>query len=122
MPFNNQLPTYESLLQFQEVYLQAVALSWKDEEFKRQFTAQPELALQHYLGYKCPWNLTLKVTEVAGGGSDNYGWNTKVKDGWHLPDNSLTFGIPVVPEVNDEVCVALAAYNDAGPTYLFTCC
>jgi len=34
----------------------------------------------------------------------------------------MTFGVPVRPKVSDEESIALAAYNDAGPCYLFTCC
>ena len=122
MPFNNQVPSYESMLEFQEVYLLAIALAWKDETFKNMLLEHPKRALSHYYGYVCPWNLTLKVTEPPEGGPEDYGWNTKEKDAWHLPNSALTFGVPILPDENEEVCIALASYNDAGPTYLFTCC
>jgi ribosomally synthesized peptide (two-chain TOMM family) len=122
MPFNNTVPTYESLLVFQEVYLLAVALSWKDEKFKEKLKEDPLLALEHYFGYRCPWNLTVSVAEPDTTSAEEYGWNTKYENKWHLPNNSITFGIPVPPEKNEEVCIALASYNDAGPSYLFSCC
>lgn len=122
MPFNNEVPGYESLLEFQEVYLLAIALTWKDPVFKEKLLSDPMMALEHYFGYKCPWNITLKVTDVPTGGVNDYGWETKHPNKWHLPRNSITFGLPMMPERDDEVCIALASYNDAGPTYLFTCC
>lgn len=121
MPFNNEVPSYESLLEFQEVYLLAVAVSWKDEVFKKKLLDNPMSALEHYFGYKCPWNITLKVTDIPNGGPHKYGWDN-AKGKWHLPVNSITFGLPMLPERDEEVCIALASYNDAGPTYLFTCC
>jgi len=36
--------------------------------------------------------------------------------------NVMTVGIPEQPTNLDEEAVALAAYCDAGPCYLFTCC
>ncbi|MBC7860140.1 MAG: hypothetical protein H7Z39_15500 [Burkholderiaceae bacterium] len=116
MSFTNNLPSYESLLEFQEVYLRAIALSWRDEEFKKALEDDALLALQHYFAYKCPWNINLNV--VAPGPRD--GWDKQAKK-WNLPKNSMTFGVPLKPEA-DEECIALAAYNDAGPTYLFSCC
>ena len=52
MSFTNQLPDYESLLEFQEVYLRAIALSWRDETFKKALEDDALLALQHYFAYK----------------------------------------------------------------------
>lgn len=117
MSFTNQLPEYETLLEFQEVYLRAVALSWRDPDFKKALEKDALLALQHYFAYKCPWNINLKVVSAPA----DYGWSKK-EQRWHLPKNGMTFGVPLKPEVLDEEAIALAAYNDAGPTYLFTCC
>ena len=116
MSYTNRLPSYESLLEFQEVYLRAIALSWRDKEFKKALEEDALLALQHYFSYKCPWNINLKVTSP----SSDYGWK-KEERRWSLPKNRMTFGMPVRPEA-DEEGIALAAYNDAGPTYLFSCC
>lgn len=116
MSFTNNLPDYESLLEFQEVYLRAIALSWRDDTFKQALEQDALLALQHYFAYKCPWNINLKVTSPPAG----FGWN-KEEGRWVLPRSSMTFGVPVRPTL-DEEGIALAAYNDAGPTYLFSCC
>lgn len=122
MPRNNELPSYESLLEFQEVYLRAVALAWGETEdakvFKERFISDPALALQEYFGYTCPWGgVDLSVEEVD---ADQYGWDSESRS-WNLPKNTVGIGIPCKPD-DDEQTVALAAYNDAGPTYLFTCC
>lgn len=122
MPLNNKVPEFESLLEFQEVYLMAIELSWRDETFKKLLQEQPRLALERYWGYKLPWNIDLKFVEPDPNSSEKYGWNTSKPNQWHLPKHSLTFGVPEVPEEDDEVSLALAMYNDAGPTYLFTCC
>ena len=130
MPRNNELPSYESLLEYQEVYLRAVALAWSDPEFKKNFLADPRTAMENYFGYSCPWNVTIRVTEPT---DPKYHW-TPAKDGqpgkWTLPRMKATFGLPDTPykpgtpekpDIKQQL-IAFAAYNDAGPTYLFTCC
>ena len=116
MAFTNQIPSYEALLEFQEVYTRAVALSWRDEAFKEALLADPLYALQAYLHYRCPWNIEVKVNAAPAG----RGWQS-ASSSWNLPRNSMTFGLPNRPKVEEE-SIALAAYNDAGPTYLFSCC
>jgi ribosomally synthesized peptide (two-chain TOMM family) len=117
MPQDNRLPSFESILEFQEVYLRAIALSWTDATFKQALLEDTALALARYFGYKCPWNVKLRVREPAG---PEYGWNPTAK-AWCLPPSKSSFSIPVAPAVAEQP-VAFAAYNDAGPTYLFTCC
>lgn len=117
MPRNNELPAYSTLLEFQEVYLRAVALAWQDSEFKELLLKDAPSALQDYFGYRCPWNVALTVAEPEG---EEYGWNSDLKS-WNLPRITVGIGVPEKPD-EDSQAVALAAYNDAGPTYLFTCC
>ena len=116
MAFTNKIPSYEALLEFQEVYMRAIALAWRDEEFKKMLLADPLFAMQRYLHYRCPWNIDVKVTEAPAGS----GWDS-VSRSWNLPRNGMTFGVPNRPKVEEE-SIALAAYNDAGATYLFSCC
>lgn len=117
MALNNAVPTLESMLEFQEVYLRAIALSWKDEVFKEALLSDPFDALGRYFDYQCPWLLDLKIEEPGPG----YGWD-EAKQRWHLPKNTMTFGVPERPQPASEESVALSVYNDAGPSYLFTCC
>jgi ribosomally synthesized peptide (two-chain TOMM family) len=117
MPLNNEIPSYESLLEFQEVYLRAIALSWRDEGFKHSLLEDPARAMEMYFGYKLPWTLKLKVRSPD---AQEALWDAKEMK-WQLPLNSMSFGVPSAPDF-EEQAVALATYNDAGPTYLFTCC
>lgn len=120
MAENNAVPTHQSLLDFPEVYLRAIALSWENEQFKRELLADPLDALERYFDYRCPWILNLKVAEMPPDES-HYGWDAK-RQRWNLPVNTLRVGIPTPPKHLAEEGIALAAYNDAGPAYLFTCC
>ncbi|AOK20720.1 hypothetical protein WL40_06050 [Burkholderia ubonensis] len=122
MAQNNANPTLESMLEFQKVYLRAIALSWQDKTFKDELLKNPFEALAKYFGYQCPWIIELEIVKPKG----DYGWKSG-SDGsgegsWHLPRNTMWVGIPERPESRGEEAVALAAYCDAGPTYLFTCC
>lgn len=117
MAMNNAVPTFESLLEFQEVYLRAVALAWKDAEFLAEIQKDARQALANYFGYICPWNLDLEFEQVTG---DEFAY----KPGHEIkvPLNTITVGIPKKPALVEQEAVALAAYNDSGPAYLFTCC
>jgi ribosomally synthesized peptide (two-chain TOMM family) len=117
MPRNNQLPNYESLLEFQEVYLRAVALAWTDAKFKAQLLDDPYRAFRDTFSYILPWNVELRIFEPI---DPKQGWNPKARQ-WNLPLMRTTFGLPAAPAFEEQL-VAFAAYNDAGPAYLFTCC
>jgi ribosomally synthesized peptide (two-chain TOMM family) len=119
MAMNNGIPSYESLLELQEVYLRAIALAWRDPEFKQALLADATDALARYFDYRSPWlvDLTVKEPEPQQG----FGWDPKTGT-WTLPPHAMTFGVPTRPADTAEEPIALAAYNDAGPAYLFTCC
>lgn len=126
MPRNNELPSYESLLEFQEVYIRAIALAWNDDTFKGALEQNTEQALEDYFGYRCPWNIKLEVRDPDP--DEQCEWK-KDEHRWVLPRNTVQIGLPIRPNGNhrpasdhDCTAIALAAYNDAGPTYLFTCC
>ncbi len=128
MPRDNRLPSYEALLEFQEVYLRAVALSWTDEAFRNEFLKDPALALEHYFSYRLEWNSVLVAYDPNDPHDPNnhnatqhgWGWNPD-KKAWNLPPIETQIGLPIKPKVEEQL-LAFAAYNDAGPTYLFTCC
>ncbi|MGU7770116.1 BMA_0021/BMA_0022 family TOMM bacteriocin [Burkholderia sp. MR1-5-21] len=118
MAKNNANPTLESMLEFQKVYLRAIALSWRDQKFKDELLKNPFDALAKYFSYQCPWIIDLEIVKPGGG----YGWNGSGNGSWNLPRNVMTVGIPEQPASLGEESVALAAYCDAGASYLFTCC
>ncbi|MDR6406693.1 BMA_0021/BMA_0022 family TOMM bacteriocin [Paraburkholderia sp. 22099] len=117
MAMDNATPTLESMLEFQQVYLRAIALSWEDKSFRNELLKNPADALARYLDYRCPWLIDLEVVDPGG----QYGWDEH-NQRWNLPPNTMTVGIPARPELPGEEAVALAAYSDAGPNYVFTCC
>ncbi|CAB3750675.1 hypothetical protein GQ57_36250 [Burkholderia sp. MSh2] len=117
MAVDNATPTLESMLEFQQVYLRAIALSWRDPVFKEDLLTHPFDALSRYFNYQCPWLLELEVVKPGAG----YGWDSR-EGSWRLPRNTMTVGVPARPAQLNEEAVALAAYSDAGPCYLFTCC
>ena len=53
MALDNAVPSFESMLEFQEVYLRAIALSWEDAEFKGALLKNPLEALGRYFHYAC---------------------------------------------------------------------
>jgi len=119
MSNNNAVPSEASLLEFSEVVLRAIELSWRDAEFKAQLLENPLSAMEHYFHYKCEWNFDLQMKEVTDIGQ--YGWDNKSR-AWNLPKDTISFGLPAAPKEIKQHAVALAMYNDAGPMYLFTCC
>jgi ribosomally synthesized peptide (two-chain TOMM family) len=127
MSRNNAAPTEESMIEFSEVFLSAIELSWRDPEFKKVFLNDPMHALQHYFHFNSPWNFRLFVKDPPEKDNEGrpYGWKPEAFDGrgaWHLPNNATSFGLPKPPEDPKVHAVALALYNDAGPMYLFSCC
>ncbi|BCS97259.1 hypothetical protein DSLASN_28910 [Desulfoluna limicola] len=123
MAIDNRLPSYESFLEFQEVYLRAIALSWKDERFRDLLLEDAGKALQEYFGYKSPWNININVARPEESNQRWYPSTEECPGHWKLPKNRFIYGVPPKPEIDeDEMAIALAAYNDSGPGYLFTCC
>jgi ribosomally synthesized peptide (two-chain TOMM family) len=126
MSRNNAVPSEQSMLEFSEVYLRAIELSWRDEEFKRALLEDPMYALEHYFHFNSPWSFRLLVESPdKDPEGQQYGWKAEANDGqgaWHLPKNGTSFGLPQAPDDPKEHAVALALYNDAGPMYLFSCC
>jgi ribosomally synthesized peptide (two-chain TOMM family) len=123
MAFDTRNPDYAALRALSQVWLRAVALAWDDESFARALNENAERALEEYFNYKCPFSINLSVLPVD---PKKHGW-IPGKDGqlgrWNLPPNQIIYNVPSKPdtEMYDEA-VALAAYVQGGPTYLFSCC
>jgi len=109
---DNAILNYESLLEFQEVYLRAVAHSWTNAEFKRELLENPAETIERYFGYRLPWALDFKLKE--GGKYENGVWD--------IPPHTICVGIPDAPLKFEDQAIALSLYNDSGPIYLFSCC
>lgn len=132
MAYNNSVPSYETILEFQEVYLRAIALVWRDEfengdkaTMRDEFKADPMKFLQMQFNYNCSWNIDLEVEdtpEKCRWVPSEEGECGKAGKWKNLPANSMLFGFPNKPKDELDQGIALAAYNDSGPMYLFTCC
>jgi ribosomally synthesized peptide (two-chain TOMM family) len=109
----------EEMLEWQEVWLAAVALSWRDPGFKERLLKDPRTAIAESFGYNLPPFLKLKLTD----GSKlppQYGWHAGGQDGWSLPVSDLDMVLPAPPADIKDQAVALADYSSAGRTYPFT--
>ena len=124
MAINYGIPSEQSMLDLGQVYMRAIELAWRDEEFKERLLKDPVDALSHYFHYNLPWNVELKVELPKGDGpseDQNWGWDSNLQK-WTLPRNKMSIGIPTPPKNIEDQAVALAMYHVAGPNYLFTCC
>ncbi|MEM7251273.1 MAG: BMA_0021/BMA_0022 family TOMM bacteriocin [Pseudomonadota bacterium] len=127
MALDNRLPSYESLLEFSEVYLRAIALAWEEPSFARDLQRNAPKALRDWLDYVVPWDAEIRVRPV----NREYGHFTPacrdkndqwLPGKWTLPRNKIRYGLPERPDKHAHEAIALAAYYDSGPVYLFTCC
>ncbi len=102
------------------VIVRALALSWSNADFKQQLASDALTALENWLGYNSPWNMSLSVDFEQGGSR----WNGK---DWHpKPRNLLRLFVPNRPTLDVSgqpvnLAVALAAYNQTGDAYPLTC-
>jgi ribosomally synthesized peptide (two-chain TOMM family) len=128
MAYDSNNPDYAALRGLSMVWLRAVALAWTDDEVGKKFRAllrdDPERALEEYFNYKCPFSIKLRVN-TAEPTTEHPGW-VPAKGGkpgyWKLPPNKIVFGVPSKPAPIYDEAVALAAYVEGGPSYLFSCC
>lgn len=121
MPLNHSVPSMDSMLEFQEVYTMAISLAWRDDNFRAHLIRDPMDALSRYFSYRCPWNVEIEINAVEANGREEFGWYPELGK-WKLPRGKFSLCMPNRPADPKEITLALATYNDAGPTYLFTCC
>lgn len=108
------------------VIARSLALSWSSTEFKQQLVktagadALPVLA--NWLGYKCPWNVEIRVAFYGtGAGLPVWNDNDGVKKWDPKPRNALQMYLPNKPAGSPPYAIALAAYNQTGDQYPLTC-
>lgn len=102
--------------EFGVVTARIIALAWSDSDFADRLFATPDARqiVQNSMDYMVPWNFQLKFHRVEGPSNDG-------DDYWlEFPCSAITVFLPETPEVDVEA-IALAAYNDTGSQYPFTC-
>jgi ribosomally synthesized peptide (two-chain TOMM family) len=109
----------DEMLEWQETWLAAVALAWRNPDFKRALLKDPRTAIAERFGYNLPPFLKLSLKDGADLGP-TYGWHVQGQDGWVLPVSELEMVLPAPPDDLKDQAVALADYSAAGRTYPFT--
>ncbi|ETW97288.1 MAG: hypothetical protein ETSY1_23240 [Candidatus Entotheonella factor] len=107
-----------AFLDFGAVVFNALALSWKDSDFKA-FLSDPESglpALEKYLRFNNPWNVNIVFTF-----SDQFKWSSSAGRWVDAPCNRIDLNFPNPPEDENLFPIALVAYNNTGAQYPFTC-
>jgi ribosomally synthesized peptide (two-chain TOMM family) len=110
-----------SEIEWQIVWLQAIARSWADPAFRAVLIREPRTALFEAFGYSLPPLLDLVVFDAK-----EAGWEPPLVGGgpnhWCLPKTVVVMPLPPAPADEKQQVVALAAYNATGQAYPFTCC
>ncbi|WP_437317637.1 BMA_0021/BMA_0022 family TOMM bacteriocin [Sorangium sp. So ce385] len=90
-----------------------LAMTWAHQEFAKELFASNDARdlVQKSLSIIVPWNFRLRFSPKT--------WS-EFESG-RPPYNEITVYIPAPPKEQHDWPIALAAYNDTGPQYPFTC-
>lgn len=118
------------LLSFTATMLRAIALYWEDPSFKEELLnpdgdhTDKTAVLSKFFGYNNPWNFAINFKECK-----TFILNKDDDSELDYPANIISLGKPRKPTLPDGSSsskgiypIALAAYNDDGKSYPFTCC
>ena len=117
----------DTTIKWQMVWLEAIALAWRDDRFKKQLLGDPRAALKEYFNFDLGPYVKLTVREASPPKHD-HDPKTRLEHafgGWDPAHDPLTsemiMALPPAPRVEDQA-VALSFYNASGRAYPFTCC
>jgi ribosomally synthesized peptide (two-chain TOMM family) len=120
-PVGGFMPNDNDFTSFAVALLGAIAAAWKTPGRGTELTIDAKAALQSIREYQLPWDMIVTIENDKGAR-----WFDIGKPGlsyWTLGKHHvLTLHLPSKPEDMDSAPIALAAYNEAGATYPFTCC
>lgn len=108
--YSNAQNNSDLLLLWTETWNQAVALSWRDPDFREALISNPKKALKETFGFVFQEAIDFKVAPVDPA-DDRYGWTPGAigPDGWSLPPTEVTLYLPAAPEASEQA-VAVMAY------------
>ncbi|MCU0682734.1 MAG: BMA_0021/BMA_0022 family TOMM bacteriocin [Polyangiaceae bacterium] len=113
-PYSTAPPDFA---EFGVITSRLIALTWYEPAFAAALFAAPDgrALVQDALDFVVSWNFTIKFTPAPGESSDTDGY-------WcAFPRSAITVHLPENPGRVEVEPVALAAYNDTGGQYPFTC-
>jgi len=118
----------DTTMKWQFVWLETIALAWRDPTFKHRLLQDPRATLREYFNFDLGPYVKLTVREATPPSGARGAPKTPMEhafDGWdpaHDPLKSeMIMVLPPPPKVKDQA-VALAFYNASGRAYPFTCC
>ncbi len=101
-----------------------LALAWLKDDYRAMLYAAEDARqlVQDSMDCIIPWNFTLKFKEfpLPDAGFGGLHWLNDVYWGM-FPYTEILVNLPVAPRTPELNAVALAAYNDTGAQYPFTC-
>jgi ribosomally synthesized peptide (two-chain TOMM family) len=117
----------DTTIKWQMVWLEAIALAWRDARFKAELLEDPRKALRGYFNFDLGPYVKLTVREAtppAGTETPRHRLQHAFH-GWDPAEDPLTsemiMALPPAPPIEDQA-VALSFYNASGRAYPFTCC
>jgi ribosomally synthesized peptide (two-chain TOMM family) len=117
----------DTTIKWQMVWLEAIALAWRDDAFKALLLKEPRVALKTYFNFDLGPYVKLVVREATPPALDATAPHRLAQafGGWDPAQDPLTsemiMALPPKPRVEDQG-IALAFYNASGRAYPFTCC
>lgn len=107
----------DPLIQLRLAYLRAVALSWRDDEFREQLTSGRDVQqqLQEHCGLRIKWPA---LDIIVAHSAPALRWNPLEVGGWMGPDDQFVITLPGTPEREQDRTEALAAYYQRFPTLM----
>lgn len=99
--------TYQDFIYLRAAIVRSIGLAWRDEDFEKEFKANPKKAMKAKFGYKFPFDLDFDVKKD----NTKYNWTSATTGGWSGPNNVLSMKLPPKPDRQEDVADALAAYN-----------
>ena len=110
------------------VWLEAIALAWRDPAFKKKLLAEPRATLLEYFNFDLGPYVKLTIRDgharPTRARAPRPGWSSAF-GGWDPAADPLKsemiMALPPAPKVEDQA-VALSFYNASGRAYPFTCC
>jgi ribosomally synthesized peptide (two-chain TOMM family) len=117
----------DTQLKWQYVWVEAIALAWRDPAFKARLLKDPRNTLLEYFNFDLgPYvELTVREATPPDPSAASQTGLQRAFGGWDPANDPLKSGmimvLPPAPKVEDQA-VALSFYNASGRSYPFTTC